>query len=133
MNEADTRAELIDPKLAAAGWVTSVETGVRVRREYNINAGEIRAGGIRTGQLKADYILEYLNIKLAVVEAKSNELEVSEGVAQAKLYAQKLRLQASFAANGKEIYAIDHKNGTEGVVAAFPSPGIVGAHSRREQ
>ena len=122
MNEADTRAELIDPQLAAAGWVTSAETGVRVRREYTINAGEIRAGGIRTGQLKADYILEYQNIKLAVVEAKNDELEVSEGVAQAKLYAQKLRLQASFSANGKEIYAIDHVNGTEGVVAAFPSP-----------
>ena len=43
-------------------------------------------------------------------------------MAQAKLYAQKLRLQASFSANGKEIYAIDHTNGTEGVVSAFPSP-----------
>ena len=103
MNEADTRAELIDKQLQAAGWVTSAETGVRVRREYYINAGEIRAGGVRTGQLKADYVLEYQNIKLAVVEAKSDELEVTEGVAQAKLHAQKLRLQASFAANGREI------------------------------
>ena len=96
MNEADTRAEYIDKQLEAAGWITSVETGVRVRREYNINAGEIRSSGIRTGQLKADYILEYKNTKLAVVEAKSDELDVSEGVAQAKLYAQKLRLQTSF-------------------------------------
>ena len=95
---------------------------MRVRREYNINAGEIRSSGIRTGQLKADYILEYKNTKLAVVEAKSNELDVSEGVAQAKLYAQKLRLQTSFAANGKAIYEINHANGTEGEVDAFPSP-----------
>ena len=71
MNEADTRAEYIDKQLEAAGWITSAETGVRVRREYNINAGEIRSSGIRTGQLKADYILEYRNTKLAVVEAKA--------------------------------------------------------------
>ncbi|WP_413684365.1 EcoAI/FtnUII family type I restriction enzme subunit R [Prochlorococcus sp. MIT 1011] len=122
MNEADTRAELIDPQLLAAGWKTDTATGVRVRREYQINDGEIRAGGIRTGQLKADYVLEYKNIKLAVVEAKSNELEVSEGVAQAKLYAQKLRIKNSYAANGKEIYEINHDSKTEGIVASFPSP-----------
>ena len=122
MNEADTRAELIDKQLEASGWITSAETGVRVRREFNINDGEIRASGIRTGRLIADYILEYNNIKLAVVEAKSNELDVSEGVAQAKLYAQKLRLHASYAANGKEIYEIDFKGNTEGKVSAFPSP-----------
>lgn len=122
MNEADTRAELIDKQLEASGWVTSIETGVRVRREYNINAGGIRASGMRTGQLKADYVLEYKNIKLAVVEAKSNELDVSEGVAQAKLYAKKLRLQTSFATNGKEIYEINHKDNTEGKVSQFPTP-----------
>lgn len=122
MNEADTRAELIDKQLESAGWITSAETGVRVRREYHITAGEIRASGIRTGQLKADYVLEYKNIKLAVIEAKSNEVNVSEGVAQAKLYAQKLRLPTSYAANGKEIYEINHKASTEGKVLQFPTP-----------
>lgn len=122
MNEAETRAEHIDKQLEVAGWITSAETGVRVRREYSINEGEIRSSGIRTGQLKADYVLEYKNTKLAVVEAKSNELDVSEGVAQAKLYAEKLRLKTSFAANGKAIYEINHAQGTEGEVDAFPSP-----------
>ena len=122
MNEADTRAEFIDKQLEAAGWTTSADTGVRVRREYYINDGEIRAGGIRTKRLKADYVLEYKNIKLAVVEAKSNELDVSEGVAQAKLYAQKLRLHSSYAANGKEIYEINHKAGAECKVGKFPTP-----------
>jgi len=122
MNEADTRAELIDPKLLAAGWKTDISTGVRVRREYQINDGEIRAGGIRTGKLIADYILEYKNIKLAVIEAKSDELEVGEGVAQAKIYAQKLRIKNSYATNGKEIYEINHESKTEGTVSSFPSP-----------
>ena len=113
MNEADTRAELIDKQLEAAGWKTDAAAAVRVRREFNINAGEIRSSGIRTGKLIADYVLEYKNIKLAVVEAKSDEVDVSEGVAQAKLYGEKLRLMASFAANGKEIYQID-KVGADG-------------------
>ena len=98
MNEADTRAELIDKQLEAAGWRTSGE--VRVQREYSINAGEIRGSGIRTGKLKADYVLSYKNVKLAVVEAKSIKLEVGEGVGQVKVYAQKLRLNYSYAANG---------------------------------
>ena len=119
MNEADTRAELIDPQLRAAGWVTGGD--VLVQREYNINAGEIKAGGIRAGQLKADYVLSYKNRKLAIVEAKSDELEVGEGVAQAKIYAQKLNLRFTFAANGKEIYQIDME-GSEGDVQSFPSP-----------
>lgn len=122
MNEADTRAELIDKQLEASGWKTDAATEVRVRREYNINAGEIKSSGIRTGKLKADYVLEYKNIKLAVVEAKSNEIDVSEGVAQAKLYCEKLRLQSSFAANGKEIYEINKVAGTEGKITAFPTP-----------
>ncbi|MDC1495556.1 DEAD/DEAH box helicase family protein [Amylibacter sp.] len=120
MNEADTRAEFIDKQLQAAGWSTGGD--VRVQREYKINAGEIRAGGVRTGKLIADYVLIYKNRKLAVVEAKSNELEVGEGVAQAKLYAEKLCLDTSFAANGKEIYQICHKTREEGLVTSFPTP-----------
>ncbi len=120
MNESDTRAEFIDKQLEAAGWSTGGD--VRVQREYPINAGEIRAGGIRTGILKADYVLSYKNRKLAVVEAKSNELEVGAGVAQAKLYAQKLHLETSYAANGNEIYQICHKTGTEGLVENFLTP-----------
>lgn len=122
MNEPETRAELIDKQLEKSGWITSAETGVRVRREYKINDGEIRASGNRKKYLKADYVLEYNNTKLAVVEAKSNQLDVNEGVAQAKLYAQKLHLQTCFAANGKSIYQINHATNEEGEIANFPSP-----------
>ena len=120
MNEADTRAELIDPQLKQAGWGDVADS--RVQREYNINAGEIRAGGIRSSQMKADYVLIYNNRKLAVVEAKSDELEVGEGVAQAKQYATKLELDYTYAANGKEIYEICLATGTEGLVGGFPTP-----------
>lgn len=122
MNEADTRAELIEPQLKASGW--GVVEGSRILREQNaqITAGKIQTGGQRSKPLWADFILEYKNRKLAAIEAKSDELEVSEGVMQAKLYAQKLQLDYAFAANGKEIYQIAMKAGTEGSVPAFPTP-----------
>ncbi len=120
MNEADTRAELIDPKLKQAGWGDVAES--RVQREYNINAGEIRSGGIRTGQMKADDVLAYKNRKLAVVEAKSVDVEVGEGVAQAKLYAAKLELAYTYSTNGKEIYEICLSTGEEKLIDSFPTP-----------
>jgi type I restriction enzyme R subunit len=120
MNEAETRAELIDPKLKACGW--GVIEGSRILREYNITAGKIESGGIRGKKTIADYILVYKGIKLAVVEAKSNDLGVGEGVAQAKQYAEKLLLETTYSTNGTEIYSICMKTGAEGLVADFLSP-----------
>lgn len=120
MNEQNTRAELIDPQLKAAGW--GVVEGSRIYREYPIKLGEIKAGGMRAGTLKADYVLIYKNRKLAAVEAKSDALDVSEGVAQAKLYAQKLQLSTAYVANGKAIYQMCLQTGRESNVSAFPSP-----------
>lgn len=120
MNEAETRAELIDPALAQAGW--GVVESSKIFREYNITAGKIQTGGGRSKPLKADYILSYKGRKLAVVEAKSDELEVGEGVAQAKQYAAMLHLDFTYAANGKDIYEINLKTGKEGLIGTFPTP-----------
>jgi type I restriction enzyme, R subunit len=123
MNEAETRAELIDPKLKSCGW--GVLEGSRILRERNvckITDGRIQVGGSRKKPLIADYILVYKGIKLAVVEAKSSDLEVSEGVAQAKLYAQKLNMETTYSTNGKKIYQICLKTGKEAWVADFLSP-----------
>ena len=120
MNEAETRAELIDPKLKACGW--GVIEGSRILREYNITAGKIQTGGIRGKKTIADYILVYKGIKLAVVEAKSDNLGVGEGVAQAKQYAEKLDLETTYSSNGNEIYSICMKSGAEGLVENYLSP-----------
>ncbi|MCL4260313.1 MAG: DEAD/DEAH box helicase family protein, partial [Anaerolineales bacterium] len=72
--------------------------------------------------LITDYILVYKGRQLAVVEAKSDQNEVGEGVAQAKNYAQKLQLAFTYAANGKEIYQINMLTGAEGLVKNFPTP-----------
>lgn len=125
MNEAETRAELIDPKLTAQGWGVVDES--RVLREYNITKGKIqtssvRASLLRASLLKADYILEYKGVKLAVIEAKSADNVVGEGVQQAKDYAHKLQLKLTYATNGREIYEIDMESGTEALVERFPTP-----------
>lgn len=119
MNEAETRAELIDFQLREAGW--GVLDGARILRERHITKGKIQAGG-RGKPLITDYILVYKNRQLAVIEAKSDELPVGEGVGQAKNYAEKLRLNFAYSANGKEIYQINMNTGKEGLVKQFPTP-----------
>jgi len=120
MNEAETRAELIDPKLKDCGW--GVVEGSKILREYNITEGRIQTGGVRSKKLTADYVLVFKGIKLAVIEAKSEIQSVGEGVAQAKQYAQKLNLETTYATNGKEIYSICLKTGKEGLVADYLTP-----------
>ena len=120
MNEAETRAELIDPQLKESGW--GVVEGSKVQREYPITAGRIQAGGIRGTSLTADYVLVCHGRKLAVIEAKSSDREVGEGVAQAKNYAEKLQLATTYASNGRQIYEICMRTGNEGLVDTFPTP-----------
>ncbi len=120
MNEAETRAEHIDPALAAAGW--GVAEGSRVRREVPITLGRLEGHGKRAKPLKADYVLEYRNTKLAVVEAKAWHEELTEGVGQAKNYAGKLAIRFTYATNGQGIYGMDMDTGEEGERDRFPTP-----------
>jgi type I restriction enzyme R subunit len=120
MNEAETRAELIDPLLAAAGW--GVVEGSRIRREFSITPGRLEGGGRRGKPLTADYVLTYRNTQLAVVEAKPDTAPLTEGVAQAKDYAGKLQVRFTYASNGRGVYAIDMASGEEGEAEGFPTP-----------
>jgi len=120
MNEAETRAEHIDPALKAAGW--GVVEGSRIRREYPITPGRIEGLGRRGKPLIAYYVLEYRNTKLAVNEAKAWDEELTEGVAQAKNYAGKLAVRFAYATNGQGIYGIDMQTGKEGEKPRYPTP-----------
>jgi type I restriction enzyme R subunit len=119
MNEAETRAEHIDPALRAAGW--GVVEGSRVRREF-ITPGRLLGGGQHSKPEIADYVLFYKNRKLAVIEAKRWGLPHTEGLPQAKQYAHKLGVRFTYSTNGQRIYGVDMATGKEGDVAAYPSP-----------
>jgi type I restriction enzyme R subunit len=119
MNEAETRAELIDPALKEAGW--GVVEGSRVRREV-ITLGRLQGAGKRAKQDIADYVLFYKGQKLAVIEAKRRDLPDTEGVGQAKKYAEKLQARFTYSTNGVGIYQIDMQTGEECYVDRYPSP-----------
>ena len=121
MNEAETRAELIDPALREAGW--GVVEGSRVRREFPITKGRLKGyAGQRTSTLSADYVLVYKNRNLAVIEAKKRKLYYTEGLTQAKDYAERLNIRYTYSTNGLRIYQIDMEEAKEGDVLTYPSP-----------
>lgn len=133
MNEAETRAELIDPLLKAAGW--GVIEGSRIRMEFPINKGRLIGHGQRSKPDKADYVLQYKNRNLAIIEAKAKDRPFTEGVAQAKDYAGKLQVRFTFSTNGLQIYRIDMQEGQEMEVSSYPGPDelwnmIVGAENQ---
>ena len=105
MNEAQTRFNKIDPKLRDAGWGIVPGSNILVEQSAYIAPGRITTTGNKNPK-KADYILEYKGMKLAVIEAKSDEKDVSEGVAQAKLYADALKIRYTYSTNGDEFVSL---------------------------
>ena len=132
MNEAETRADHIDPALRAAGW--GVVEGSRILREKQceITPGRLLGGGKRAKAEIADYVLVYRNTKLATIEAKAWDKPYTEGVGQAKSYATKLAVRFAFATNGQKIYGIDMATGTEGDLAQYPTPDELWAQTFAE-
>lgn len=135
MDETATRRKKIDPALYSVGWEQHEQYPeseiLTEQRAYLIAPGRVER--IKTQHpKKVDYILEYHGVKLAVIEAKSDETDVSIGVPQAKLYAEMLQIRYTYSTNGDEIYFIDmgvrNVHGeyiipsTEKFVDHFPSP-----------
>ena len=127
IKEADTRADLIDPALARAGWNNDYGSDTKIKREHGVSAGRLLGGGRRAAALSVDYVLVYKDRALAVVEAKKSTLSHSEGVAQAKDYAQRLGTRIAYATNGKVIYQIDMETGKESEVDGYLSPDEIWA------
>jgi type I restriction enzyme, R subunit len=120
LNEAETRAEHIDPALKSAGWGVIEDT--RIMREYHITQGRLQGNGQRAKPDIADYVLVYRNHMLAVLEAKRWDSPYTQGLAQAKKYAQTIAARFAYASNGQKIYCADVTTGKEGDVDAYSSP-----------
>jgi type I restriction enzyme R subunit len=129
MNEADTRARLIDPALYGRGWRDDF-----VRREVSARGVEIVNGAARRGKSgRVDYTLRVKvsagaqPVAVAVVEAKAEDLPPAHGLEQAKAYAASKRLNVPFvfATNGHQYVEFDRFSGkTVGPIPLdlFPDP-----------
>jgi type I restriction enzyme R subunit len=122
-NEANTKQQLINPRLQQDGWL---EHDWQVDMEYSITAGRIHFNG-KTGKreraLYADYLLRYKPaVAIAVVEAKSEDKHHLEGEKQARDYAAKLGLWFAYSTNGIQIEFFDLKAGTQETVERFHTP-----------
>ncbi len=122
MNEATTRRELIDPQIRDARWGMNETVGSQVVAEYVFTDGRLIGAGQRGSQKKADYILAYKNQKIAIVEAKAEDKEVTDGLEQVKAYAQTLNIRFVYSTNGHGIYFFDMKSGRGEKVERYHTP-----------
>lgn len=127
MNEADTRARLIDPKLKAAGWTdTQITREHFYQRDVQYAPGRIVLEGnrVRRGKSKkVDYLLRISgSFPIAVVEAKPDTEPAEAGLEQAKTYARDLALAFAYSTNGREIIEYDFFTNTSRTLKDFPSP-----------
>jgi type I restriction enzyme R subunit len=123
-NEADTCRKLITPRLIKAGWDDEPHS---FTEQKTFTDGRIIVVGDkpkRRPQKRADYLLRYArDFTMAVVEAKPKYRRPSDGISQAKEYAQILGLKFAYATNGEGIVEFDFTTGQEKEIDAFPSPG----------
>jgi type I restriction enzyme R subunit len=121
--EADTRADRIDPSLAAQGWTGANKVeGARVSREEMLWPGRILSGGGQNAPKPADYVLRMNGHVMAVMEAKRAGLSYTEGRGQALDYAIRIDARFAYCTNGLKYYEIDRHTGAEQDVDAVPSP-----------
>ena len=127
LNEADTRAQLIDPQLKAAGWSDSLITREHFyRRDHRYTAGRIYPVGDdarRREPRRVDYLLRYTDaFPIAVVEAKDESHSPNAGLEQAKRYARELGLAFAYSSNGHGIVEYDFFTHGSRDLTGFPTP-----------
>ena len=97
LNEADTRAKLIDPAIHARGWTEDL-----IRREETAGTIEIIEGKPqKRAKGRVDYVLrvklnpEAQPIAVALIEAKAEHLPPNHGLEQANNHDRNHRLLAT--------------------------------------
>lgn len=138
LNEADTRAKLVDPAIHKRGWTEDL-----IRREETAGAIELIAGKPKKrSKGRVDYTLRVkVNpgtqpVAMAVIEAKAEHLPPTYGLEQAKLYAicKRLNVPYAFSTNGHLYVEYDRVTGITSQpnsLEEFPSPSQL--QSRYEQ
>ncbi|HYK94343.1 MAG TPA: DEAD/DEAH box helicase family protein [Candidatus Dormibacteraeota bacterium] len=123
IGEADTCRKYVEPKLDVAGWNDSPHS---YTEQVYFTDGRIIVVGTKVRRRpgkKADYLLRFTrDFPIAVVEAKAAYKLPSDGLQQAKDYAQILDLRFAYSTNGAGIVEFDFTTGVERELTSFPSP-----------
>ncbi|MDY0356168.1 MAG: DEAD/DEAH box helicase family protein [Sedimentisphaerales bacterium] len=121
--EADTCRKYVVPRLVEAGWDTEPHSFTEQR---TFTDGRIVVSGNkvhRKKQKRADYLLRHTaDFPIAVVEAKADYKKATDGLQQAKEYAEILDLKFAYSTNGEGIVEFDFLTGRERQISAFPTP-----------
>lgn len=131
ITEADTCRKYVLPKLTDVGWESEPHS---ITEERTFTDGRIIVTGTtvrRQPQKRADYLLRYTrDFTIAVVEAKPTYKSPSDGLQQAKAYAEILGLKFAYSTNGHSIIEFDFTTGKECELSSFPSPDELWARHR---
>jgi type I restriction enzyme, R subunit len=132
LNEADTRAKLIDPALLVCGWSEN-----HIKREETAGVIEIVGGKARKrGKGSTDYTLRIQvgegtqPIAIALVEAKKEDEMPGKGLEQAKAYqlSDRFHVPFIFSTNGHLYVEFDRTTGLTSQpkpLNQFPSPNAL--------
>jgi len=116
-SESDTRAKYIDPSLKASSWEEK-----NIIREHYFTDWRKSLWGKRWKRKFADYILTYKWVKLAIIEAKKQNLEPTEWLEQVKEYSKILNLRFVYSTNWMKIYEFDLELWKWDFIDSYPTP-----------
>lgn len=120
-SEDDTRVKLIDPKIGSCGWKEEY-----ILRQYAISDNRFFVEGEDFKRLNtakfADYVLNYNNVIIAVLEAKAEDEDPLKHLGQAQDYAKRLDVPFAYITNGKTIYLHDRRTLKTEEVDTYLSP-----------
>ncbi len=117
LNEANTRKQLIDRSLESSGWKDKY-----LNCEYTFTDGKKTPGGGKGKQCSVDYLLQYNNTNVGLIEAKREGLPITEGLQQAQDYGNKLGVRYVYSTNGRGIFEYDMDSDTGKEIDSFPTP-----------
>lgn len=116
-SESDTRAKYIDPSLKASNWEE-----INIIREYYFTDWRKVLWDKRWKRKFADYILTFKWVKLAIIEAKKQNIESSEWLEQVKEYSKILNLRFVYSTNWMKIYEFDNETWKWDFIDSYPAP-----------
>lgn len=120
LNEANTRKQLIDRSLESVGWKDEY-----LNCEYAFTDGKKTPGGGKGKQCSVDYLLQYNNTNVGLIEAKRESLPITEGLQQAQDYGRKLGVRFVYSTNGRGIFEYDMDSDTGQEIDSFPTPEVL--------